>query len=609
MYISRVVIVNFRNFKFLDVSLQDGVTCIIGENNTGKTNFLHAIRLAVDATLSSQYRQLIEHDIHQSADISEPQQVIISIEFQDYKDNVNECALVGECEVADNVARIHYRFRPRSAIREQILSCENFEKSLTLEDYRYEITGGGAADPTEVSWDQELGSDIRFTHFQFFHVEYLPALRDVRQSLRQSYSYPLGKLLASCDMSKEEKDNLVAILRKANENISGSTAISGTGKGIHDTFSNTAGDAFAMDVKMGMIAPSFSTIARSLTVLLSNDAITDFDSSRNGLGLNNVLYVSILLKYFEQRTAKDNVAGQLLLVEEPEAHLHPQLQRVLYQSLSEKAETCQTILTTHSTHVSSHAKLNSFIVLTNPGNPASSSCVPTNSAGLSDSEINDLERFLDATRSTLLYARKVILVEGPAELFLIPSLVKKVKGIDLDRYGISVIPIHGVHFKVYAKLFGENALRKKCAIVADADGHLQPSDAKRIEISPEEDQPIEHTTLAGIKSNYVEVFQCPQTLERALAIPGLLIMLSRAARELGATRISERLVAAHQKLQGGRITDEEKRTVLEGCRKSVLNTSVRFGKARFAQVASKYITDATEVPEYIDRAVDWLVKQ
>ena len=68
-----------------------------------------------------------------------------------------------------------------------------------------------------------------------------------------------------------------------------------------------------------------------------------------------------------------------------------------------------------------------------------------------------------------------MLVEGPAELFLIPALVKKVKGIDLAREGVSVIPIYGVHFDVYARLFSEDGLPKKCAIVTDGD--LKPSDA------------------------------------------------------------------------------------------------------------------------------------
>jgi len=185
-----------------------------------------------------------------------------------------------------------------------------------------------------------------------------------------------------------------------------------------------------MNVRLGLADPSFTSIARSLTILLSNDALTDFEPSRNGLGLNNILYISMLLDYFAKRVGTTSAAGQLLLIEEPEAHLHPQLQRVLYSTLARK--NFQTIITTHSTHISSHAPVDSFIVLTNQGSPSTSACAPTRAANLSLGQIADLDRFLDATRSTLLYARKVMLVEGATELFLIPVLVKEVMKVDLD---------------------------------------------------------------------------------------------------------------------------------------------------------------------------------
>jgi len=116
-----------------------------------------------------------------------------------------------------------------------------------------------------------------------------------------------------------------------------------------------------MGIKLGMTDPSFASISRSLKVLLSNNRLEDFEVVRNGLGLNNILYISMLLEYFERRSASTQSAGQLLLIEEPEAHLHPQLQRVLYATLASKP--FQSILSTHSTHISSLAPFESFITL------------------------------------------------------------------------------------------------------------------------------------------------------------------------------------------------------------------------------------------------------
>jgi len=88
--IGRVVIRNFRSFEHLDVHLASNTSCIIGENNTGKTNFLHAIRLCIDANLSSSYRSLIPGDIHSTVDISHPSQVLVALEITDFAGKTNE---------------------------------------------------------------------------------------------------------------------------------------------------------------------------------------------------------------------------------------------------------------------------------------------------------------------------------------------------------------------------------------------------------------------------------------------------------------------------------------------------------------------------------------
>src|ERR1039458_6813883 len=162
MHISRIIIRNFRNFRHLDVRIGKGVTCVIGENNTGKTNFLHALRLALDSNLSSQYRQLLEQDIHSAADFTTPNQAIVAVEFADYQNQENECALVGCWESNGGVARLNYRFRLKSSVVEEIESEERAPENLTLEDYHWELTGGGANDPATVDWKEELGKSVRF---------------------------------------------------------------------------------------------------------------------------------------------------------------------------------------------------------------------------------------------------------------------------------------------------------------------------------------------------------------------------------------------------------------------------------------------------------------
>src|ERR1700730_1149822 len=105
-----------------------------------------------------------------------------------------------------------------------------------------------------------------------------------------------------------------------------------------------------------------------------------------------------------------------------------------------------------------------------------------------------------------------MLVEGAAELLLVPPLVKKVLGIDLEREGISLVAIHGVHFGPFTRLFSDDCLPKRCAIVADAD--------LDVEDVPEGDDPVENPALTDLEGPYVRAFVGATTFERELTLEG-----------------------------------------------------------------------------------------
>lgn len=604
MQISRVVIKNFRSFEFLDVALSSITTCVIGENNTGKTNFLHAIRLCIDAGLSSTYRSLTPNDVHSTIDLTYPEQVLVGLEITDFEGKTNEEALVGAWQHKPGVARLIYRYRPKLSIREDLETGEIEPGDLTGEDYHWEITGGG--DPTidlsEIQWNDDVGTSIRFGDLQSFLVVFLPALRDVESDLRQYRGSPLARLIDAMEIDDDEREQLLDALRNANAEIAGADTIGEIANAIDSALKEVTGPAFSMDVGLGLAEPTFQAIIRALRILLTNAAMTDFDPSSNGLGLNNILYVAILIEYFRKRVAQAKSAGQIILFEEPEAHLHPQLQLTLYKALG--ALPFQSIMTTHSTHITANAPLESYVVLSQTGGPAIASSIPMEDAELEQNEVDDLERYLDATRSNLLYARKVMLVEGPAELFLIPPLLHKVKNIDLERHGVSVIPIYGVHFNVYAKLFSEESLPKKCAIVTDGD--LKPSDAEP-DLEGEDDLPAP-PDLKELENDYVKVFACQTTFERALVFEGTLEMFARAADDIGAPKIAAKLRQGAIDLAQDGLAKTDRSKILSPLRKSVLNTAKRFGKARFAQIAARHVDQAQAIPKYLTDAAEWLLE-
>src|ERR1700686_363864 len=145
MFISRLFIKNFRNLRHLDVEIGQGVTCFIGENNSGKTNLIYALRLVLDGNISAQRRRLQPEDLSAGLTFSNPEHILISVEFSDFAGRPNEEALPFTAIFENGTARISYRFRPRATVRDAIEHRAEGDPipMLQLDDYVWEIAAGG----------------------------------------------------------------------------------------------------------------------------------------------------------------------------------------------------------------------------------------------------------------------------------------------------------------------------------------------------------------------------------------------------------------------------------------------------------------------------------
>ena len=168
MHISRIVIRNFRNLPHIDLNIEDGVTCFVGENNSGKSNLFYALRLVLDGTMSAARRRLNPEDFSAGRTFVRPEHVLISVEFRGFAGNEVQEALPFGGIVAEDRARITYRFRPNAKIRAEVENEPDLPVVLELDDYRWELVGGGPEniDFGTITWNQNFGQPFSTEHLQ-----------------------------------------------------------------------------------------------------------------------------------------------------------------------------------------------------------------------------------------------------------------------------------------------------------------------------------------------------------------------------------------------------------------------------------------------------------
>jgi len=324
------------------------------------------------------------------------------------------------------------------------------------------------------------GGKSRTTAFEpetidLIHCIYLPPLRDAEAKLVNGRQSRLSKLLKALNKKELEQcrregrqHSLEAKVARFNQElaISDDCGIKHANKLITENLEKAIGNNFGQNTLIQFTETDFTKIVEGLRLLFFPDlSKQDHNAFRslqeNSLGYNNLLYIASILA----ELTIENVEGEikdtyfkLLLIEEPEAHLHPQLQIRLLKYIADvaKNKNVQVIVTTHSTVLASSVEIDSIIHLSNSRSPTAT---PLNKCDLPQISKHFINRWLDVTKSNLLFASGLILVEGIAEQMLLPQLAKyvlkgQVKGSNsLEELGVSVINLNGIYFKHFMRLY------------------------------------------------------------------------------------------------------------------------------------------------------------
>ncbi|WP_372661243.1 ATP-dependent endonuclease [Cohnella sp.] len=495
-YISKVKIKNFRNFQEIDVELGEKQV-IIGENNVGKSNFLRAIQLILDPQLNEEDRYLEETDFFSGLEAPMERGEIIEIvlEIKQFKHNKNLlCQFNGATIQTDpDTMRLTYRYFP-----------------IPKEE------GGFRYDYIIFKGDNEE-NEFRHSDRKYLNIKVIKPIRDVESEIKNSKKSPLTALLKDYNIELSDLESIAEKIKEQNDEVLSLGELKNLEKRINNRFSKFVEIQPDSNVEMSTNEYKASRILQSLKLILGKRSVTD-----TSLGLTNILYMTLILLAVEDKTItsffkndkflelqsfdstgilincyEQNASGYwelkndleqsmlislyefldtnhprdqgitLLAIEEPEAHLHPSIQRIIYKDLFHRKDA-SVLMTTHSTHITSVAPIESIVHLFRTkveGTKVNSSAKLI----LEPVEIEDLSRYIDAKRGEIYFGKGVILVEGIAEEYLVPQFAELLEQ-PLDYKGIIVCNINSTNFEPYIKFL--MSLGIPYVVITDGDYYL-----------------------------------------------------------------------------------------------------------------------------------------
>ena len=434
MWLRELQICNFRRIDELTVKFPRGLTVLVGQNNSGKTTIVDALRLMLFSSRDFDSLRITEDDFRAGTEYAP---IEISCRFTGLEDE--DEVHFQECLVDIGDDQFEMQVNARVEFNETTHRCN------------VKMWGG-----------ETEGGSLPSNHYDRLATIYLQPLRDPERGLRPGQHSQVSRLI-DCLTNEGQRTEFEAAAKDANETIRVLKPVEDAEGDINAQMAAIAGPELTQKTALIFTDPTFRRIIAGL-----QPEIEGLPFALNGLGYNNLIFTSATLGTLRR---SPQFSFRSILVEEPEAHLHPQLQMLLLKHLADVASNhegneVQVIASSHSPILASQAPIDSVVSVHEVDGKVSA--VSVCSITIDDKIKKKLQRYLDATRGELFFARRILMVEGIAEALLLPVLAK-MSGGNLKKSSVTVLNADGINFNAFTPLFGTEGLRLPVVILTDGD--------------------------------------------------------------------------------------------------------------------------------------------